>query len=264
MKSQYRFLSKAGKGRFSTVWRCYDRIHRKLVAIKQFHEYDWQVMNEMKFLCTLETIGVPEYYDSYVDENGNFNIVMEYIPGIDLFDLMNKEPLNIEETKIIFLEICKIVGRVHDRNYTHRDLKPENIRISNDGNIFILDWGMASWVDGNKIVKSNRCGTVGYASPESYDGIVCKTSDVWSLGIILYSMLSGCSPYHSGNEVKETRNFDITYPNNFPKRAIALLKRIFVPLEKRISVHDIINDEWLSSTTYEFSDRPPIRRRHSI
>ena len=251
MSGRYKFIEKIGYGRFSDVWRCYDSSGNKYVSVKKFVTCDWQGNNETTMLYRLRHVdGIPKYYSSFIDKTGAFNIVMEYIDGFDLLDIINSICVpSIVQSKIMFLELCRIVKIVHDKNIVHRDIKPENIRVQADGSVWLIDWGMAITVNQEDVFSKQLCGTHGYAAPEAYEGVVCKSNDIWALGIVLYTMLAGDLPFTSQQtQVEETKSFKLKMSYTIPLGARRLLKKIFVPYDYRPTIDDLIGDKWLNSS----------------
>jgi len=129
-------------------------------------------------------------------------VVLEHAPGGDLFDyIVRHARLKGDEARRLFRQLVDAVSHCHENGVVHRDLKPENILMDAEFNIKIADFGLSSeWSAGEKLTES--CGSPNYAAPEllskgcSYEG---PEVDVWSLGVVLYTLLCGCLPFDDDN-----------------------------------------------------------------
>ena len=209
---------------------------------------------EVDVLCDIQGLpGVAQYVEHFEDDD-NIIIVYEYCDGMELFDyLLEYGPLSESDAKEIFRQLCVTMDTVHKRGIVHRDLKLENIIIDKNKRITIIDWGFAFYPQ--KTTERISCGSPNYASPElitlskdkevSYDG---PELDVWSLGCVLYIMLTKKMPF---NEIvvidlfTKIRTCDLFYPGTLPEEAVDVLKQIFVR-ENRCSLEDILISQWLN------------------
>ena len=126
-------------------------------------------------------------------DNGIEYLVMEYVDNGTLADVLKKEgTLSVERTVKYALKILAALDHAHKHNIIHRDIKPQNIMLDKDDNIKVVDFGIARIVGSNStIMRDEVFGSVYYMSPEqSYDGKVDATSDLYSLGVMLYQMLA--------------------------------------------------------------------------
>src|SRR5262249_1191656 len=149
----------------------------------------------------LDHPNIARLLDGGTDENGLPYLVMEYIHGRPLHRYCEEQRLEPRERLALFRQICSAVHYAHQRMVIHRDLKPGNIRVADgpDGPVpKLLDFGIAKLVeaDGGLTMTGAHMLTPGYASPEQVKGeAVTTSSDVYSLGVILYELLAGRSPY---------------------------------------------------------------------
>jgi len=127
---------------------------------------------------------------------------MEYIEGQSLKDKITDRPLNLEEALDIIVQIATGLQKAHDKQIIHRDIKPANILLSNDGVGKIVDFGLAKLSGQTRLTKAgSTLGTVAYMSPEQAEGKkVDHRSDIWSVGIVLYEMISGQAPFKGDYE----------------------------------------------------------------
>jgi tetratricopeptide (TPR) repeat protein/predicted Ser/Thr protein kinase len=132
------------------------------------------------------------------DLDGYFGVAMEYVEGQDLSDLMRAGPVPVDEAVDIALAICETLQHAHALRIVHGDIKPKNIRIDTDNRVRVLDFGIAKALSLSRKLTRNEFGSVPYASPERLDsGEVNFMSDLWSLGVVLYEMVTGSQPYQA-------------------------------------------------------------------
>ncbi|MBM4422137.1 MAG: serine/threonine protein kinase [Chloroflexi bacterium] len=141
-------------------------------------------------------------------------IAMEYVPGGSLHDLIKQGPLPIDRARQIALDLCDALIRAHRLNIIHRDIKPENVLLAADGTPKLTDFGVARLVsEGNRLTGTGtQVGTPFYMSPEAWEGKPLDAqADIWSLGIVLYEMLSGEVPF-GGETLVVVMNKVLTTP----------------------------------------------------
>ncbi|KAG2205143.1 hypothetical protein INT47_002237, partial [Mucor saturninus] len=209
-------------------------------------------------LAVLQLLHHPNLIDLHqvLQDEHNVYFVTEYIPGGELFYYLNeKGKLSENEAKNIFVQIASALSWCHARNICHRDLKPENILMDKEArNIKIADFGMATMQSSNALLKTS-CGSPHYVSPEIIRGIPYygPSADVWSAGIILYTLLTGKLPFddnHVGKllaKIKTGRFKKI--PDWVSSSAKDLIYRILViDPNQRISFNDILSHPWIVSS----------------
>lgn len=207
----YRIDSKIGHGGMGAVYLAFraDDQFKKKVAIKLIRrgmDTDFIVRRfrtERQILASLDHPNIGRLIDGGATEEGLPYFVMEYIEGKPLHEYCDELKLSISERLILFRRVCDAVQYAHSNLIVHRDLKPSNILITNDGTPKLLDFGIAKLLDAemaptklDPTASMFRMMTPEYASPEQVRGeIVTTASDVYSLGVILYELLSGHRPY---------------------------------------------------------------------
>ena len=151
---------------------------------------------EAQAAATLNHQNIVTIYE-FGDFEDNPYIVMEYIDGESLRDLMRRQKLSLKEVFSIIQQVCEGLGKSHQAGIVHRDLKPENIFIDKDGRVKILDFGLAKLRSQENITnESTRIGTINYMSPEQLQGHeVDIRSDIFSLGVIFYELLTERTPF---------------------------------------------------------------------
>lgn len=194
---KYRDLVQIGQGAMGRVYRAYDPVLDRRVAIKTvlpgaaiFHETAMlrRFQREARIAAGLNHPNIVTVFD-FGQEAGVFYLVMEYLEGHDLGELLRARKVRSLESKLEVMEqVCEGVGFAHQKGMVHRDLKPSNVHVS-DGRAKILDFGLARWAEGPKTTLG-VAGTPQYMSPEQVRGeSVDARSDVFSLGAMFYEML---------------------------------------------------------------------------
>eukprot|EP01089_Gocevia_fonbrunei_P000284 TRINITY_DN10298_c0_g1_i1.p1 TRINITY_DN10298_c0_g1~~TRINITY_DN10298_c0_g1_i1.p1 ORF type:complete len:305 (+),score=37.45 TRINITY_DN10298_c0_g1_i1:176-1090(+) len=178
-------------------------------------------------------------------------LILEYVEGGELFEyLVKKGNLEPREALHFFEEILQGLEYCHAHLICHRDLKPENLLLDSNNNIKIADFGMASLMEDGSLLETS-CGSPHYASPEvimgkKYDG---KQADVWSLGVILYALLTGSLPFDDDNIrqlLSKVKSGIFSMPQYLPHSLKDLLwKMLTVEPEKRITIAEIKRHPWL-------------------
>ncbi len=164
-------------------------------------------ISERQILARLHHRFIAQLLDGGTTDEGMPYLVMEYIEGLPLIDYCDKHNLDLKARLQLFQKICSAVQYAHQHLVIHRDLKPNNIMVTEDGSPKLLDFGISKLVslegDTQQTQTEFRALTPGYASPEQVKGDTISTStDVYSLGVILYELLTGKRPYNT-----ESSNF---------------------------------------------------------
>ena len=208
LSDRYEILSKVGAGGMSDVYKAKDHILSRFVAIKvlkqEFSEDSSFVTKfhaEAQSAAGLEHPNIVNIYD-VGSENGLYYIVMEYVEGITLKTYIEKKgQLSFKESASIAIQVARGIEAAHNKNIIHRDIKPQNIIISTDGKVKVTDFGIAKATSSNTI-SSDVMGSVHYASPEqARNGFVDGRSDIYSLGIVMFEMVTGRVPFDGDTTV---------------------------------------------------------------
>jgi len=167
---------------------------------------------EAETLPQLDHPNIVKFVDSF-DHEGQFVIAMEYLPGGSLQDLIKKGPLPIDRARRITLELCDALIRSHHLNIIHRDIKPENVLLTERGTPKLADFGVARLSEGTRMTRTGtQVGTPYYMSPEAWEGKPLDAqADTWSLGVILFEMLTGQVPF-GGDTGASVMNKVLTTP----------------------------------------------------
>ena len=205
---RYEIQSKIGAGGMSDVYKANDRKLNRKVSIKILkrdfaddQNFVTKFRNEARAAASLNHPNIVNVYD-VGEGDGIYYIVMEHIDGITLKKYIEyKKKLNIRESIEIAMQVARGLEAAHSKKIIHRDIKPQNIMISRDGKVKVTDFGIARAASAQTI-SSNAMGSVHYISPEQAKGGYCdERSDIYSLGITLYEMLTGKVPFEGESTV---------------------------------------------------------------
>ncbi len=212
----YQIISLIGSGGMGDVYLARDRQLNRNVALKivrrgiDADEINRRFHREEQILASLNHPNIARLYGAAVSAEGVPYLVMEYVEGEGLDDYCNRHGLTTNERLDIFRKICSAVSYAHQHLVIHRDLKPANIRVTSDGGPKLLDFGIARLLDpegtqaGGQTMTLARVMTPDYASPEQVRGENMTTaSDVYSLGVVLYELLTGTRPYCTNSRKPE-------------------------------------------------------------
>ena len=211
INDRYEIIKTIGEGGMANVYLAKDTILDRDVAIKVLRgdlasdeKFVRRFQREALSASSLSHPNIVEIYDVGEDD-GNYYIVMEYVPGKNLKQVLKKRGnLTVSEVVDIMLQITSAMGLAHDSLIIHRDLKPQNILMMDDGGVKITDFGIAMALNATQLTQTNSAmGSVHYFPPEqaSGKGSTLK-SDVYSLGIMMYELLTGSLPFRGDNAVE--------------------------------------------------------------
>ncbi len=200
---RYQIKAELGRGGMATVYRAYDPMFEREVALKilpkeMMHDAQFRgrFEREAKTIARLEHAAIVPVYDVGQDNDQPY-FVMRHMTGGSLSDRMDAGPISLQEAARIVLRVAAALDYAHSKGIIHRDLKPANILFDETGDPFISDYGIAKLTHSQtNITGSGIIGTPIYMSPEQGQGEdIDSRSDIYSLGVIAYEMLSGTPPY---------------------------------------------------------------------
>ncbi|CAB4915333.1 unannotated protein [freshwater metagenome] len=210
LADRYRLEAQIGSGGMSTVYRAFDTVLERTVAIKLMHrnlaEHSEQLERfgrEARAVARLNHPHIVQVIDAGEDEDTPF-IVFEHVKGETLKERVQRAGrLPVTEAVAYAIEIARALGAAHERNIVHRDVKPQNVLINEEGVAKVTDFGIARTLEEHGLTADGRVlGTTDYVSPEQAMGHdVDGQSDIYSLGIVLYEMLVGDIPFHGENQI---------------------------------------------------------------
>ena len=211
ISDRYQIIKSIGEGGMANVYLAYDTILDRNVAVKVLRG---DLSNDEKFVrrfqrealaaSSLSHPNIVEVYD-VGEDNGEYYIVMEYVEGKHLKNLLKKRgKLTLSEAVDIMLQITDGMAAAHDSYIIHRDIKPQNIMILENGLVKITDFGIAMAMNATQLTQTNSVmGSVHYLPPEQASGQGSTLqSDIYSMGIVMYELLTGELPFKGDNAVE--------------------------------------------------------------
>ena len=209
--NRYKIIKSIGEGGMANVYLAFDTILERQVAVKILRgdlsddeKFIRRFQREANSASSLRHPNIVEMYD-VGEDNGKYFIVMEYVDGKTLKGLIKKRgPLNLSESIDIMLQLTSGIACAHQSYIIHRDIKPQNVMILEDGRVKITDFGIAMALNNNELTQTNSVmGSVHYLPPEqaSGSGSTIK-SDIYSLGILMFELLTGRVPFKGENAVE--------------------------------------------------------------
>ena len=204
LDGRYEIQEIIGVGGMAVVYKAYDNIDDRIVAVKilkeeflQNEEFRRRFKNESKAIAVLSHPNIVKVYDVSFGDRLQY-IVMEYVEGITLKEYIEQQKvINWKEAVHFVTQILRALQHAHDKGIVHRDIKPQNIMLLQNGNIKVTDFGIARFSRSEtRTMTESAIGSVHYISPEQARGeITDDKADLYSVGVVLYEMLTGHLPY---------------------------------------------------------------------
>lgn len=209
-RHRYEVQEKIGEGNLFTVYKAEDKIDSRIVAIKMLlpqyasnRMFAERILVEAQAMAGVSHPGIAEVYDSG-EEDGVYFVVVEYIRGLDLKERIRRNaPFTLTTAVEVGIAIYDALDFAHKRGFTHSDLRPGNILVTADGYIKLTDFWVGNAVNSSQTVRTSAMmRSVHYMAPEVAEGVPASpASDIYSLGIILYELLTGSVPYDSDTPI---------------------------------------------------------------
>ena len=206
LDGRYEIRELIGVGGMANVYKAYDVLENRVVAVKILREeymnndeFMRRFRNESRAISLLDHPNIVKVYD-VIFSNRIQSIVMEYIDGITLKDYIEQEHvLRWKEALHFTVQILRALQHAHDKGIVHRDIKPQNIMLLSDGTIKITDFGIARFSrSSTKTITDKAIGSVHYISPEQASGAFTDArSDIYSVGVMMFEMLTGKLPFEA-------------------------------------------------------------------
>lgn len=210
LDKRYEIHELIGVGGMAVVYRAYDIVEEKIVAIKilkdeylQNKEFIRRFKNESKAIAVLSDPNIVKVFDVSFGTKIQY-IVMEYIDGITLKEyIAQRQTINFEDAVHFTCQILKALDHAHSKGVVHRDIKPQNIMLLKDGTIKVTDFGIARVARNDTQTMTDRAiGSVHYIAPEqAKGGVTDEKVDIYSVGVILYELITGKLPFEADNAV---------------------------------------------------------------
>mmetsp|Transcript_43453 Transcript_43453/g.87605 ORF Transcript_43453/g.87605 Transcript_43453/m.87605 type:complete len:507 (+) Transcript_43453:123-1643(+) len=262
--SYYKVGSTLGVGTFGKVKMAEHLLTGQKVAIKIINKRKMEQMNmhekirrEINILQFLKHPHVIRLYE-LLDTPSDIFMVMEYVPGGELFDhIVHKLRLREDEARRFFQQILSGVEYCHHCMVTHRDLKPENLLLDSNLHVKIADFGLSNMMRDGEYLKTS-CGSPNYASPEVVSGkaYVGPEVDVWSCGVVLYALLCGSLPFDDENVpnlFRKIKHGNFTLPGHLSSEAKDLIvQMLVVDPTRRITFAQIRKHQWFQRDLPEY------------
>jgi len=255
----YSILKLIGEGSFGKVYLANHKLTHTKVVLKTGNKTDPNLVREVYYHRQFKHPHIARLYEVVVSE-GKIWMVLEYCPGRELYDyVISCGRIPIDEARTLFAQITSAVFYAHSLSCIHRDLKLENILLDKRRNAKLSDFGFTRECEQRNFLET-ICGTTVYMAPEliqkqKYDGFKV---DIWSLGIILYTMFYGEMPFDEEDEIKTSYkivNHEPIYKDDIPPEAISLIKKL---LDKKPSQRptclEILNDPFLENVGLNLMD----------
>ncbi|MFI1418749.1 serine/threonine-protein kinase [Streptomyces sp. NPDC020731] len=211
---RYELTRELGRGGMGVVWAAHDPQRGGEVAVKllaprpgasDFTSLERRFLREASLTARLRHPGIPAVHD-HGSHEGRLYLVMDLVPGRALDAVLESEgPLPVEHAADVTRRTAEVLAHAHAQNVVHRDLKPSNLMLTPDGDLKVLDFGVAAALDPQpgetRFTAANATpGTVMYMAPEQAVGETVPASDLYSLGCVLYELLTGAPPFAAGSQ----------------------------------------------------------------
>lgn len=269
-KSDFEFEKKLGDGAFGHVWKVRHRQSKQIYALKQVAKekvikMQSQFRREVYIMYNLNHPHIAKLFNHFEDEK-SFYLILEFAEGGNLFHRLHKQKHFMEcEAAQYFREVLMAVDYLHSHNpaIIHRDIKPENILLDKDSRVKLTDFGWSNYFGDEVEPRTTICGTPEYLPPEMVEHKTHDTSaDIWCLGVLLYEMLVGHTPFKSQAKKNMLLNISMCkpkFPLSFPPQARDLISKMLLKsTADRLKVSEIIEHPWLKSIP-EMKETPRLK-----
>jgi serine/threonine protein kinase len=241
---RYQILGRVGKGGMGVLYRAFDPVLDREVAVKvmlaDFSEDTEQMRprfyREAKAAAKLQHRNIVTIFE-FAEENNQPHIVMEFLKGIQLGSRMEQSPqLTLNDMLDIVAQLCSGLGYAHTQGIVHRDVKPANVFILEDGTVKLLDFGIAKLATSTLTQAGDVLGSAPYMSPEQVSGALDLDgrSDVWSTGVLLYEMLTGRKPFEGDTLTTVIAGILSHQPPSLEKLVPGLPKTLIAVVERAL------------------------------
>jgi serine/threonine protein kinase len=258
--SHYKILEKLGGGGMGVVYKAEDTKLNRHVALKflppdltRDEDAKRRFVHEAQAASSLEHQNICNIFEIDETDDGQLFIAMACYDGETVKEKLRSGPLKVEEALAIAVQVAEGLGRAHEEGIVHRDIKPANIMVTERGEVKIVDFGLAKLSGGLKLTKTGTTvGTIAYMSPEQARGDdVDLRTDIWSLGVVLYEMLTGQLPFKGEHDAallyslvhEEPKSISILRPDIPPRLASIIAKSLQKDREARYqSAQELVSE----------------------
>ena len=249
---RYNVVETLGSGGMADVYLAHDEVLDRDVALKVLNrrlsgdeEFVERFRREARSAATLSHPNVVQIYDRGEAEDGASYISMEYLPGGTLEDRISRDaPMDSRVTLEVAVQIAEALGAAHEGGVIHRDVKPQNVLVTRTGDVKVADFGIARAESAGTMTGNAVLGTAAYMSPEQAAGRpVDPRSDLYSLGVVMYEMLTGEPPFTAGGSISAA----MQHANETP----------IPPKSKNPDVPEATDDLVIRLLSKNPDDRPP-------
>uniref|UniRef100_A0A0N5D1Z0 non-specific serine/threonine protein kinase n=1 Tax=Thelazia callipaeda TaxID=103827 RepID=A0A0N5D1Z0_THECL len=276
----YDILEEIGSGAFGVVHRCVERATGNTFAAKFVntpHNVDKDtVRKEISTMSILRHPSLINLHDAFEDDQ-EMVMIYEFMSGGELFEKVSDEKNRMSEAEAVdyIRQVCEALRHMHEMNYVHLDLKPENIMFTakKSDRLKLIDFGLTAKLDPKDIVKVTT-GTAEFAAPEVVNNkAVGFYTDMWSVGILAYILVSGLSPFGGETDEETLRNVkkcdwnmdDPCFATISQDGKDFIRKLLILEPKNRMSIHEALEHPWLNGTaTNMSSQRIPSNRYHNV
>jgi len=248
-----------GRGTYAVVKSAYHKQLERTVALKIYNKSEIKtiqrkanIQHEVEVLKLLHNPFTIKLYEVLEDKN-QVILIMEHIRGQNLYDYV-KKGIEENEVKRIFKQIVTGIDYCHKKSIAHRDIKLENILLDKNNNVKIIDFGFSTFIPN---LEKIHCGTLSYMAPEIISHLehASLSADIWSLGVLLYAMLTKKFPFKAKTErelLQQIHHFNI--PNTLPARSL-ITRMLQIDPNKRPDTNELLQDSWLNGNNLSSSGR---------
>ena len=275
LETNYKILSRLGKGAFGTVYKVQSYKTNKICAMKvidrqyiKHQDDDQKFLKEIEILCKLEHPNIIKMYEYFQDDK-YYYLITEYISGGDLYEFIAKDFTFTEhQAKSIMKQLFQAISYLHSNRVVHRDIKSSNILIENtyalsqdnndnNFNIKLIDFGTSNYLHNNKSKLTSTVGSPYYIAPEVLKGKYNHKCDIWSAGVLLHIMLTGKPPFDGNsrddvyNKIKKCHlNMEAFQYKSISPEGKDLLKRTLTKnINKRLSAKGCLDHPWFTNSS---------------
>eukprot|EP00127_Corallochytrium_limacisporum_P001372 Clim_evm11s54 gene=Clim_evmTU11s54 len=258
---KYKVIQRLGRGAFGAIRLAVDEETGQKVALKMGDVKRKDAMRtfrrESEVMRNLHHPNVVAAYQ-LITSDTFVCLVLEYCSGGDLLSYINESPagmLTDREAKRITFELCQGINYLHEHGIIHRDIKPGNILLDAKRRVKVIDFGLARFVEKGNFMAKTLCGSPFYAAPElltrNYDG---AKADMWSIGVVLYNMVTGEAPYAGDPNaplpkfLKGLQHYRFTLPRYVNRKPGEIIAKLMVlDPQQRAGMREILDDDWFYS-----------------